>query len=335
VALTWAAVAFVATQVGLAAAADCLAPELYDPEYAARLDRLRRERDRHPDRPLAVVLGSSRAAVGFRPERLPPLHDRRGRRVTPFNFAHMGAGPVYARMTYDRLAREGLAPDWVVLELTPTFLADEWKPTYTGAATAADLGLVRRYAPGGLVYPDYLRRRLLPAYTHRRALLWRLAPGWEMADPAAPDRNLGELGGEQGRLPAALPPAEREAAFGRAASVFGPPLQAFRVTPAADGAVRDLIADCRRRGVPVTLLLAPEATQFRALYPPAALATLDQFVRGLTREPGVTLTDAREWLPDDLFTDGHHVLLPGQEAFTDRFGREALRPLVTGESGGR
>ena len=56
----WAAVGFVVLQVAVAAGADLFAPEVYDPEYAARLERIcaRRAQTARP-RPL-VLLGSSR-----------------------------------------------------------------------------------------------------------------------------------------------------------------------------------------------------------------------------------------------------------------------------------
>jgi hypothetical protein len=33
--------------------------------------------------------------------------------------------------------------------------------------------------------------------------------------------------------------------------------------------------------------------------------------------------DARDWLPEAAFNDGHHTLVAGAEAFTDRLLREA------------
>lgn len=328
--LAWAAAAFVATQLAVTAGADGFAPELYDAEYAARIDRLRRQRQAHPDRALLVVLGSSRAAMAFRPERVPPLSVADGRGVLPFNFAHMGAGPVFARMTYDRLVREGLSPDWVVLELTPAFLTGEWKAVYTRAAAASDLPLLCRYTPARRVYGDYVRTRLVPAHSLRRAVLGRFLPDWLTPDPTDPAHNLDDLGGERGRMVRSLSPAEVEQNFARNRAGFGPTLAAFRVTGTADRAVRDLAAACRARGVPLAVLLAPEAGPFRALYPPAARAALDLYLRTLATEPGVRVIDARTWLPDDVFTDGHHVTQRGQDLFTDRFSTDVVTPLVSG-----
>jgi hypothetical protein len=46
------------------------------------------------------------------------------------------------------------------------------------------------------------------------------------------------------------------------------------------------------------------------------------------REFGVAVVDARRWLADEEFEDGHHPLLAGQRAFTDRLYREVLVALV-------
>lgn len=126
------------------------------------------------------------------------------------------------------------------------------------------------------------------------------------------------------------PPAEVRRATDAALAGFGPAVSQFRVRPEADRAVRDLLAACRGRGTRVALLLTPEAAPFRAAYPPPALAALDAYTRGLAAEADGGLADARRWLPDDQFTDGHHVDLRGQAAFTDRLAVEVLRPLVAG-----
>jgi hypothetical protein len=101
--LIWSLVAFVLVQAAVAASADLLAPEIYDPEYAARLTRLQARRSEHPDRSLLVLLGSSRTGQLFRPEQMPPLTECDGRTVLPFNFSRNGGGPVYSRLAYERL----------------------------------------------------------------------------------------------------------------------------------------------------------------------------------------------------------------------------------------
>ena len=57
-------------------------------------------------------------------------------------------------------------------------------------------------------------------------------------------------------------------------------------------------------------------------------------ISGLSREFACPLIDAREWLPDGLIGDGHHLTGSGADAFTERLSRDALAPwlapVVTG-----
>ena len=51
-----------------------------------------------------------------------------------------------------------------------------------------------------------------------------------------------------------------------------PFLQAFHPAPAADRALRDLLATCRRERIGVVLVSMPESSAFRDAYPPAVRA---------------------------------------------------------------
>jgi hypothetical protein len=68
----------------------------------------------------------------------------------------------------------------------------------------------------------------------------------------------------------------------------------------------------------------PEASEFRNWYSPTALDRLSVYLTALRREYDVRLVDARRWIPDGCFYDGHHLLQQGAAAFTQRFGMEIL-----------
>src|SRR5262245_4077574 len=72
-ALGWGLILFLLGQLALALFVEWGHPEIIDPEYGRRLQLLRERRAEAPGRPLVLVLGSSRTAMGFRPEALPPL----------------------------------------------------------------------------------------------------------------------------------------------------------------------------------------------------------------------------------------------------------------------
>ena len=52
----------------------------------------------------------------------------------------------------------------------------------------------------------------------------------------------------------------------------------------------------------------------------------------LAREYGVSVVDARAWVPDDGFMDGHHLLPEGATTFTKRLGTEVLQPMLAAPS---
>jgi hypothetical protein len=73
----------------------------------------------------------------------------------------------------------------------------------------------------------------------------------------------------------------------------------------------------------------PEGEAFRQWYPPGAGERLDAYVRGLADEFGVPVIDARRWMRDEDFWDGHHLLPGGAAAFSRRLALEAKAFLGT------
>jgi hypothetical protein len=327
--LIWSLVAFVLVQAAVAASADLLAPEIYDPEYAARLTRLQARRSEHPDRSLLVLLGSSRTGQLFRPEQMPPLTECDGRTVLPFNFSRNGGGPVYSRLAYERLCRQDLKPDWVVIELMPALLTARYERFFYTSITAGELRDLARYISGRRAVGCYAKLHLLPGYRNRTGLLRAIAPAWALPFGADdPELTIDSLGGEGKRIRPSMPDAERRAEDARVSAGYAAILADFRIDPGADRAFRDLLRACRTGGTEPIIIRTPESTTFRAAYRPEALTAIDAYAAGLEREFGVRIVDARCWLADHEFEDGHHPLLAGQRRFTERLYREVLVPLV-------
>jgi hypothetical protein len=74
----------------------------------------------------------------------------------------------------------------------------------------------------------------------------------------------------------------------------------------------------------------PESAEFRSWYPPEMLAAIDRFVAELSAEFGVPIVDARGWIADAEFSDGHHLLPSGAAVFTDRLAREPVLRAFAG-----
>jgi hypothetical protein len=329
--LAWFAICFVGLQVGLAAAIDWKLPRLYDEEYGVRLAALRARQAAEPDRPLLLVVGTSRVGMGFAPELLPELCTPSGQRVLPFNFSHLASGPVLNLMLVRRLLAQGIHPQWLVLELVPGSLAHESPSMPSTNATAPDLPVACRYFPSWRILMVYARQRLVPWHKHRAALLRQVAPDWAPYHDLREKITLNPLGGDRGwLLEPSISPAEVQRRTAQVRDIYFDMFQRFHIDPAGDRATRELLELCRREHIPVTLFTTPESSTYRSWYSPAARQEVDAYLARLGSEYGVVVCDTRTWLADSDFTDSHHPLQQGAEHFTRRFGREVLEPLVQG-----
>jgi hypothetical protein len=225
----------------------------------------------------------------------------------------------------------GLKPDWVVVELMPALLTNRYERFFYTGVTASELGALAKYISGRRAIGFYAKLRLLAGYKNRVALLRMLAPSWVIPmgdnDPAV---TIDELGGEGRRIRPTMDAAKQHAEDVRVSNAYGQILADYKIDPGADRAFHDLLRSCKEAGVGVVVLRTPESSTFRGVYQPSALATLDAYLAEMKRDYGVRVVDAREWLPDTEFEDGHHPLLPGQTRFTDRLYGEVLVPMVAG-----
>jgi hypothetical protein len=332
-ALAWGLGCFLAAQLALNLALEWWRPELRDPEYGVKLKVLRRLQARAGGRPLVVVLGSSRVQMGLRAGDLTAAEPD----AAVFNFGMVGAGPVAELLHLRRLLADGVRPDCLVIEVLSPLLRMHGQGDALGTDRLAwgDLGLMRRYAthPRDLS-ARWWEGRLLPCYSCRFRVLSRYAPflpSWSAG--AANPYALAAGQDPSGWLPYPYDAvtAERYAHdLAVARGQYQPLLTDFRIDDGADRALREMLELCRQEGITAALLLMPEGTDFRNLYPPAARGAIDTYLGRLRQEYGVPLIDAREWVEDDGFWDSHHLTKAGAAAFTRRFGREALRPLLQG-----
>src|SRR5439155_5783078 len=117
--LAWGLFFYVAFQLGLIVITDYWLPVLRDPEYGFKLARLRQRLAEEPDRELILVLGSSRAGYGFRPEVVPAWQAPAAEAPIIFNFALTGSGPILELLCLRRLLADGIQPNRVIIEVLP------------------------------------------------------------------------------------------------------------------------------------------------------------------------------------------------------------------------
>jgi hypothetical protein len=312
---------------------------LRDPEFAYKTAALRARLTQEPGRPLVVVLGSSRAAMGFRPDALALCRTPDGQPPVVFNYAFTGAGPVLELVCLQRLLRAGVRPDWLIVEVHPALLhrdAAFSEEFWTNAARLGwkDLRLLRRYSdrPRAQLW-NWLESRLVPAAVQRFAILSRLAPNWLPWGDQRQDCWLQM--DRSGWLPygkQAVNEAEYRKGVAFALHQYHDCFPNYRVGPSSDRALRELLGRCQREGIGVLLLTMPEGEEFQGWFPPRAKEEIRGYLTGLSRDYGVRWVDARDWVGRECFFDGHHLLPDGAAVFTARFGRDVLSGLLEGPS---
>lgn len=322
----------VAANVGLSAGMDFVFPSVRDPEYGRRLSRLKSRIEDHPGRPVVAVLGSSRAAMGVRPEFM--NDDPAG--PMAFNFAIVGSGPVMDVMTLRRLLADGVKPAAVLLEYWPAFMREDGPYAEEiridkHRLRPEDRPFVRDYFSDPAGAEAVMRDvRRVPWSSHRLRLVSQTVPGWlpyhrRLDGPWIKLDSWGWLPG----FPEDPSPDERTARHANAAGYYVPLFAHFEITATADRAFREVVETCRANGIRVGLVWLPESTEFRALYTPTAKRIGDDYLAAVRAAYALPLIDARDWVPDRHIADGFHPTQPGAEVLSRKLG-PAVRDTFPG-----
>jgi hypothetical protein len=319
-------------QLALLAVMEHRFPELRDREYGLKLAGLRARLAAEPGRPLVLIMGNSRVAVGFRPEALPGCWPTGDPPPVVHTFSMIGNGPTGSLLCLHRLLADGIHPDWVFIEVWPVL----WAPGHGVRRSVdelawSDLHVLRRYPE---LYPRlywrWCRTQLPACLSHRLLLLQRFAPWW--LPPALCQDNVWFATDRTGWL-SLLQPFDDKSPSADPAVLWGAysaSLCRSQVDEVSDRALRETLATGRREGIRVGLVYMPEMTVFRDLYPPVARAVVEEYLDRLSQEFQAPLIDTRSWMPDAEFADAVHLRPRGAAAFTERFGREVIQPLLNG-----
>jgi hypothetical protein len=282
------------------------------------------------------MLGSSRTAFGLRgavlEERLRSTLDRP---TVAYNFGVYGAGPVRDLITLRRLLAEGVRPDLLLVEVTPPFLASQPGALAELASLPpprlwlSEMPALERYAgASAAVRRAWWQANVVPWYCYRFAVVSRFVPRW-LPFQLREDYGGGLDAAGWAPLPTARPtPEDYRHNLAGTWRQFGGSLTGFRLGGSSCAGLRDLLALCRSERLPVALVLMPESSDFRGWYTAEARAEIQTFLAGLTREFAAPVIDARKWVADTDFSDGHHLLVEGATAFTERLSPEVLRLLA-------
>jgi hypothetical protein len=336
-ALTWGMATFLVLQLGIAVGIETALPSWRDPIFGVKIRLLTQRTIAAPTRvPTVVMVGSSRVENGLLAQALETqLATASGQPMVAFNFGLSGAGPVTEQLVVRRMLAAGIRPDLLVIEVLSPTLAGQIMPSEIGRLPADrlylhELPVVARYGADLTdLRSEWWQGLVVPAFSHRYAILActlpQFLPGRVPFDSL---RRIDSWG--VGELPGKPTPEGYEHNVKLMLANYRPSLTDFRLGgPACEG-LRDLLELCRREHVRPMLVLMPEGRPFRALYSADTWAQIETFLTGLSREFDAPLVNAREWVPDEYFTDSHHLLPGGAARFTQRLGRDHIAPLLTG-----
>jgi hypothetical protein len=324
--LVWALV-FVGLQMALALALEGPLSQLRNPDYGARRAALA-QRQQTDQRPLIFVLGTSRTMYGLRPD----LLDAEASPAQPylvFNCGLPGHGVVHQYLALDRMLRDGVRPDGLVVEVVPVMLdwdVNRYDPISPLWYDWNDLQNVSQFKSKEMTTrSDWWQARLLPWYGYRFNVIDRVLPAWQTQGHQCAYywRGLDSYGW----IPM---PSFRKSADGIDGSwrLFGKSLQELKVADSNRRALFMLLERCQRERIPTTVLFMPEGPTFRGWYAPGAESEVLAFAEEIKSRYKVPVVDARAWLDSEqFFTDSHHLLPDGATAFTRRFGRDVLPGL--------
>jgi hypothetical protein len=334
-AVLWGLACFVVFQGAYYVLAHWL-PEFHDPEYGGKLVRLRACLAEQPRaKPFVLVLGSSHVGMGVRPDVLatgrPNPHD--GPLV--FNFAINAGTPMVSLVCLRRLLAEGIHPDWVLVETCGLQLAaDGPGAEYNNClplifVQRQDLALLNRYyARPDRLWRDWLLTESLPWFYHRHYLLSLVARHWLARDERlgirwqhVDDRGWQWVPGHTEGYATNL--RRLEATRVACATMY----EHFSISDVTRRTLLEIVDTCRRQHIGVAFLRMPEARVFQDWCPPAIAGQADAFLGSLSREQQVPLIDARNWVGEEGFSDGHHLTPLGAGVFMRRFEQEVIGPL--------
>ncbi len=334
-ALVWGTAIFVGTQLALGVASE-LYPRIRDPLYGDKKVKLARRLPDDGPRPTTIVmLGSSRTGLAFHGKRVEERFAADlGRPAVAFNMGVPASGPVTHLVYLNRLIDDGITPDFVLVEVLPSMIADRADAPLEKHWLFADRlrygeqdTVIRHGFDAPSVRDRWWRSVVLPVHTLRFQLLSRVAQSW-LPWQARFDwsRGTDECGWGTSAVQQATAD-DRALGLARASAEYGPILADLHPGGPAVGALRELVQRCQGLNIPVRLVLMPEGSAFRALYSPAVNERLKRFLADFTAELGIAPTvDARTWLDDEMFWDSHHMLIRGAEAFSERLASEAIVP---------
>jgi hypothetical protein len=174
---------------------------------------------------------------------------------------------------------------------------------------------------------DWLEAELNPWFGFRFQILGRIQPKWTPPGVVKSTRTFPNPTGWHPWLEPITPESYRKHLAVARIEHFEN-LQTIEVSDVALRAYAEIFATCREKGIVAVAVITPEGSDFRAWYGAKAHKATAILLEAARSGTGGNVVDAREWLPDSAFADGHHVSQKDAADFTKRLTRDALVPAL-------
>ncbi len=356
--LLWMLIPTVLLQLVVNLVMDRDRPELRSPHLARVLANVRATPGAN-----VVCLGTSRFGMGLSVAEIQTqLRAAGDPSLTVFNDSVPSGDFDTSDFVLRAMLRKGWRPALAVIEICPEMV--NRRNRLLGAHVMPPL--TRKSAStylADLVLSRNLRRlfveRLIPVYRYRRSLWGEVSRGLAKIShkvrssqsstrrTALPSRPVSQDGSGEPSYGAAPAHAESaQAARPTAEELYlnGDPsmdprrltnenlprvrtwLENYRIGGTSSLGLERLLRRCREHGMEVILVAPPVAGCQRALYTPAVENVFVPYMHQLEQAYQCRFVDCRDWVPDELFYDNHHLRPPGQSLFSRQLTRDVLVP---------
>jgi hypothetical protein len=293
-----------------------------------------------PDRPLVLMLGSSRSDWAFQAGQLSGQRGPDGRPLLAYNLAVPTTGPIHEALYLNDLLDEGIRPRLLLVEYVTTHLNQSQRGaiseehfTVPQWLSAHQVFFMRPYFSNKRrMMFGWLESRLAPWYGYRLAVHEHLQGRHSWRNPYDQQERPMDEWGWRMLYDDPNTPKFRARRWAGAARMYADSLKQFRLGPGPVQAMRDLLARCRREHIPVALVRMPVTQEFQQMFPAQGRADLDKLFAELSA--GVHVIDASDWLALEDFDDGHHLQRIGAEKYSRRMVEEVQKILARTEPAG-
>jgi Protein of unknown function (DUF1574) len=308
-------------------------PYARDPEFTTKIRTLQALLQQGPGRPLVLMLGSSRTLLAFQAGQIHGTYQ--GQPILAFNMGMTASGPFTQLLCLRRMLAAGIHPDLLLVEVFPLLF------NHAGQHPLEEVWL----QSGRMRFSELVRLenchsdrlRLIKRWCLARLTPWTGIRSWAEQEVMRMDtRAAGRASnipagmmdrfGWKPHFPNGITADMRSHMLQVTYSQYRDCMRQFHPGRPQRQAFDSLLDICRQNQIPVALVIMPEGNDFRSHYAPRLREQLQTLICRMAQDRHVPLHDASDWVPDQDFSDSHHVLPSGAATFTQHLMREAIEP---------